>query len=161
MRRSFTTLALRSRMTAQGALEQNNQPDKLKFAGRARFRMLAYRLVASKRSAAKRRGRLLNLNDKLKFGGELGGLNIPLKGGSPSLRFCHIPHQLFSRTLPASVIRKRSAVAHYFTFSICSCKYDACKSKNRELSPSVLVCWYSFFVLLYDRHPIDAFFINI
>ena len=33
MRRSFTTLTLRSRMTAQGVLEQNNQPDKLQFSG--------------------------------------------------------------------------------------------------------------------------------
>ena len=32
LRRSFTTLTLRSRMTAQGALEQNKQPDKLKFS---------------------------------------------------------------------------------------------------------------------------------
>ena len=39
-------------------LEQNKQPDKLKFAGRARFRVLAYRLVTSKRSVAQRRGLL-------------------------------------------------------------------------------------------------------
>ena len=60
-------------MAAQSVLTQNIDTNKLKFAGRARFRVLAYRLVTSKQSAAKRRGWIVDSPDKLKFNGIFGG----------------------------------------------------------------------------------------
>ena len=55
-------------------------------AGCARFRVLAYRLVTSKQSAAKRRGLIVDSSDKLKFNGIFGGaetLSGSFREGAP------------------------------------------------------------------------------